>query len=172
MLLEFKKLNISSMFSQICHWKNWEWIYTTCIVILSHVNKKSLFVCKLFIIIYPAIYFNWLVDIHLSILFQIINMLFSLPRCPNEIGINKLFIWCRSPPIAMFYYLFNYLIVVSITNCKFLIELEKFFLFFKPLPLFNKLLFYFYSVFLFHWIKLFFLPSVLFFFYFFVNQFF
>ena len=123
MLFKLREFLISCMLSKVSYRKNAKWVNTTSIIIFTHINKESFFISKLFIVIHSTIYFNWLIYIHLSFFFKIINMSISLPRSPYEIGIFKFFILSRSPPISMFNYLLYNLIIVSKPYCKLLVKL-------------------------------------------------
>ena len=171
MLFKLGKLKVTCMLGKIGYGQNWKRVNTTSCIVLSHVNEKPLFVCKLFVIVHSTIYLNGLVDIHVPFFLQVINVFISLPWSPYKVSIYKFFVCGGCPPVSMFYYLFYNLVVVPIANCKFLVKLQQLFLFLQLLPLFNQLFFYFDSVLFLHWIKLFFLPPVLFLFYFFINKF-
>ena len=160
------KFGVTSMFNEICHWQNREWVYSLSIIILTHVDKQPFLVSELFVVIHSTVDFDRLIDIHLTTFLKVINMFITFPRCPNEISIYKLFVLSRVPPRTMFNDRLDNLVVVSIANRKFLIKLQKLFFFFKLLSLFYKLLFYFYPIFFLQWIKFLFLASVLFLFYF------
>lgn len=124
------------MFSEVSHWQNSEWVDSTSIVILSHVDKQTFFVGELFVVVHSSIDFDWLVYVHLTVFPEVINVLITLPRRPNEICINEIFALSRMPPVTMFDDRLNYLVVVSVPYRKLLVELEKLFFFFELFSLF------------------------------------
>jgi len=171
-LLKLLEFCITSMFSEIGHWQNRKWVDSTSIVKLTHVDEQTFFVGELFIVVHFSIDFDWLIDVHLAIFPKVSNMFITFPRCPNEISITKIFVLRWMPPRPMFNDRFDNLIIVSITNRKFLIKLQELFFFFKLFSLIYKLFFNFDSIFFLQWIKFLFFASVLFLFNLFLDLFF
>lgn len=73
-------------------------------------------------------------------LLQVFNVLVALPGSPDEIGVLKVFRRCLSPPIALFDYILDNLMIIARANVVLLSDLKQFLFFVEPFFLFDELL--------------------------------
>lgn len=92
------------------------------------------------VVVQSAVNFDGQVKFILALLLQVFNVLVALPGRPYEIGVLKVFGGCLSPPIALFDYILDNLIIVSWANVVLLSDLKQFLFFIEPFFLFDELL--------------------------------
>jgi len=92
------------------------------------------------VVVHSSVYFYGKVKFILALLLQVFDVLVALPGSPDEIGVLKVFRRCLSPPIALFDYILDHLMIIPWTNVVLLSDLKQFLFFVESFFLFDELL--------------------------------